>query len=146
MRNYERDTFVRNENIITNENEIIFLADYEKDLFIQESSIWKLDYKQEKVYKLKTGLKKMLHVTNKEHDNLIIAVIKEQSSNDIVTAFNYNGEIMWEFPVQELVVWLIAENEGFKVIEIRDARRLKTSPQQQKQVGKLLEGVIVLEK
>lgn len=40
----------------------------------------------------------------------------------------------------------IAEQEGFYVIEIRDARKLKTSPQQQKKVGKLLEGVIVLEK
>ena len=36
--------------------------------------------------------------------------------------------------------------EGFKVIEIRDARKLKTSPQQQEKVGKLLEGVIVLER
>lgn len=40
----------------------------------------------------------------------------------------------------------IAEQEGFKVIEIRDARKLKTSPQQQEKVGKLLEGVIVLER
>ncbi len=40
----------------------------------------------------------------------------------------------------------IAEQEGFEVIEIRDARKLKTSPQQQQEVGKLLEGVIVLEK
>ena len=40
----------------------------------------------------------------------------------------------------------IAEQEGFKVIEIREARKLKTSPQQQEKVGKLLEGVIVLER
>lgn len=40
----------------------------------------------------------------------------------------------------------IAEQEGFKVIEIRDARKLKTSPQQQEKIDKLLEGVIVLEK
>lgn len=40
----------------------------------------------------------------------------------------------------------IAESVGFRVIEIRDARELKTSPQQQEKVGKLLEGVIVLEK
>lgn len=40
----------------------------------------------------------------------------------------------------------IAENEGFKVIEIRDARNLKTSPQQKEKVDKLLEGVIVLER
>lgn len=35
----------------------------------------------------------------------------------------------------------IAEQEGFKVLEIRDARKLKTSPQQKKTIGKLLEGV-----
>ena len=39
----------------------------------------------------------------------------------------------------------IAEQEGFKVIEIRDARKLKTSPQQKEKIDKLLEGVIVLE-
>lgn len=40
----------------------------------------------------------------------------------------------------------IAENSGFKVIEIRDARKLKTSPQQKEKIDKLLEGVIVLER
>lgn len=40
----------------------------------------------------------------------------------------------------------IAENVGFKVIEIRDARKLKTSPQQKEKIDKLLEGVIVLER
>lgn len=40
----------------------------------------------------------------------------------------------------------IAEEEGFRVIEIREARFLKTSPQQKEKIGKLLEGVIVLEK
>lgn len=40
----------------------------------------------------------------------------------------------------------IAEKEGFKVIEIRKARYLKTSPQQKERVGKLLEGVIILER
>lgn len=40
----------------------------------------------------------------------------------------------------------IAEQTGFTVIEIRKARYLKTSPQQQKIVGKLLEGVLLLER
>ena len=40
----------------------------------------------------------------------------------------------------------IAENEGFKVIEIRKARKLKPSPQQKEQIENLLEGVIVMEK
>jgi DNA modification methylase len=40
----------------------------------------------------------------------------------------------------------IAEDEGFKIKEIRKARYLKTSPQQQSKIGKLLEGVIVMER
>lgn len=40
----------------------------------------------------------------------------------------------------------IAEQDGFKVLEIRKARYLKTSPQQQESVGKLLEGVLLLER
>ncbi|NCC16902.1 MAG: site-specific DNA-methyltransferase [Clostridia bacterium] len=40
----------------------------------------------------------------------------------------------------------IAEQIGFNVIEIRKARYLNTSPQQQKAVGKLLEGVLILER
>ena len=40
----------------------------------------------------------------------------------------------------------IATNEGFKVIEIREARKLKTSPQQRDKIKSLLEGVIVIEK
>lgn len=40
----------------------------------------------------------------------------------------------------------IAENIGFRVIEIRKARYLNPSPQQKEKIGKLLEGVIVLEK
>lgn len=40
----------------------------------------------------------------------------------------------------------IAENVGFEVIEIREARYLNPSPQQRDVVGKLLEGVIVLKK
>lgn len=40
----------------------------------------------------------------------------------------------------------IAEDIGFEVIEIREARYLNPSPQQREMVGKLLEGVIVLKK
>lgn len=40
----------------------------------------------------------------------------------------------------------ISENVGFKVIEIRKARYLNPSPQQKEKIGKLLEGVLVLEK
>lgn len=40
----------------------------------------------------------------------------------------------------------IAENVGFRIIEIRDARYINSSPQQKKTINKLLEGVIVMEK
>lgn len=40
----------------------------------------------------------------------------------------------------------IAEDIGFEVLEIREARYLNPSPQQREKVGKLLEGVIVLKK
>ena len=40
----------------------------------------------------------------------------------------------------------IAKNEGFEVEEIRKARVLKSSPQQKKTIGSLLEGVIVMRK
>ena len=61
--------------------------------------------------------------------------------------FNVSNSAYFNVLVNTLEICAsIAENEGFKVIEIRDARELNTSPQQQKQVGKLLEGVIVLEK
>lgn len=40
----------------------------------------------------------------------------------------------------------IAESEGFRILEIRKARYLKTSPQQKKSVDKLLEGVLLLER
>lgn len=40
----------------------------------------------------------------------------------------------------------IAENIGFEVVEIRKARYLNPSPQQKEKIGKLLEGVMVLEK
>lgn len=40
----------------------------------------------------------------------------------------------------------IAENIGFTVVEIRKARYINPSPQQKEKIGKLLEGVLVLEK
>ena len=40
----------------------------------------------------------------------------------------------------------IAEKVGFRIVEIRDARYLKTSPQQRNAVKQLLEGVIVMRK
>lgn len=61
--------------------------------------------------------------------------------------FNVSNSAYFNVMIDTLEICAsIAEQEGFSVLEIRDARKLKTSPQQQKTVGKLLEGVIVLEK
>lgn len=61
--------------------------------------------------------------------------------------FNVSNSAYFNVLIDTLEICaLIAENEGFKVIEIRDARKLKTSPQQKEKIDKLLEGVIVLER
>ena len=61
--------------------------------------------------------------------------------------FNVSNSAYFKILVNTLEICSsLAEDTGFKVKEIRKARELKTSPQQQKEVGKLLEGVIVLEK
>lgn len=61
--------------------------------------------------------------------------------------FNVSNSAYFNILVNTLEICAsIAENEGFSVEEIRKARYLNTSPQQQKKVGKLLEGVIVLER
>lgn len=61
--------------------------------------------------------------------------------------FNVSNSAYFNVLVNTLEICAsIAENEGFKVVEIRDARNLKTSPQQKVKVENLLEGVIVLER
>lgn len=70
--------------------------------------------------KLKTGGKVYFNVSNSAYFNILVNTLEITAS--------------------------IAENEGFTVREIRKARYLKTSPQQKKVIGSLLEGVIVLEK
>ncbi len=61
--------------------------------------------------------------------------------------FNVSNSAYFKVLINTLEICAsIAEQEGFKVIEIRKARYLNTSPQQQKEIGKLLEGVLVLER
>lgn len=77
----------------------------------------------------------------------IFSVLYKKMKNNGRVYFNVSNSAYFNVLINTLEICSsIAENEGFKVIEIRDARELNTSPQQQKQVGKLLEGVIVLEK
>lgn len=61
--------------------------------------------------------------------------------------FNVSNSAYFNVMINTLEICAeIAESEGFKVIEIRKARKLKPSPQQKEQIGNLLEGVIVMEK
>nr|WP_305142200.1 hypothetical protein [uncultured Acetatifactor sp.] len=61
--------------------------------------------------------------------------------------FNVSNSAYYNILIDTLEICAeISESVGFKVLEIRDARYLNASPQQKDAVGKLLEGVIVLEK
>ena len=61
--------------------------------------------------------------------------------------FNVSNSAYFGIKVDTLNICAsIAESEGFTIKEIREARLLKTSPQQKMAVDKLLEGVIVMEK
>lgn len=61
--------------------------------------------------------------------------------------FNVSNSAYFGIKIDTLEICAsIAENEGFRVLEIRKARYLKSSPQQRSQIDKLLEGVLVLER
>lgn len=78
--------------------------------------------------------------------NIFHVLYKKMKKNGRVY-FNVSNSAYFNVLINTLEICAsIAEQEGFTVLEIRDARKLKTSPQQQEKVGKLLEGVIVLEK
>ncbi len=77
----------------------------------------------------------------------IFHVLYEKMKKNGRVYFNVSNSAYFNVLINTLEICAsIAEQEGFTVLEIRDARKLKTSPQQQEKVGKLLEGVIVLEK
>ena len=61
--------------------------------------------------------------------------------------FNVSNSAYFGIEINTLEICAaIAETAGFSIVEIRKARYLKTSPQQKTNVGKLLEGVIVMER
>lgn len=77
----------------------------------------------------------------------IFHVLYEKTKEKGRIYFNVSNSAYFNVLINTLEICAsIAEQEGFKVLEIRDARKLKTSPQQKKKIGKLLEGVVVLEK
>lgn len=77
----------------------------------------------------------------------IFKVIYKKLKKEGRVYFNVSNSAYFNILINTLEICAsIAEEEGFIVKEIRKARNLRTSPQQQKKIGKLLEGVIVLEK
>ena len=77
----------------------------------------------------------------------IFYVLYEKMKKNGRIYFNVSNSAYFNVLINTLEICAsIAEQVGFKVLEIRDARRLKTSPQQKEKIGKLLEGVVVLEK
>ena len=77
----------------------------------------------------------------------IFCVLYKKMKQNGRVYFNVSNSAYFNVLIDTLEICAsIAEQEGFKVIEIRDARKLKTSPQQKEKIDKLLEGVIVLEK
>lgn len=77
----------------------------------------------------------------------IFSVLYKKMKNGGRVYFNVSNSAYFNVLIDTLEICAsIAENEGFNVIEIRDARKLKTSPQQKEKIDKLLEGVIVLER
>lgn len=77
----------------------------------------------------------------------IFHILYEKMKKNGRVYFNVSNSAYFNVLINTLEICAsIAEQEGFTVLEIRDARKLKTSPQQQEKVEKLLEGVIVLEK
>lgn len=77
----------------------------------------------------------------------IFKTIYKKMKNGGRVYFNVSNSAYFNVLIDTLEICAsIAENEGFNVVEIRDARKLKTSPQQKEKIDKLLEGVIVLER
>ena len=61
--------------------------------------------------------------------------------------FNVSNSAYFNVMINTLEICaMIAEDEGFNIIEIRKARKLKPSPQQRNEIKYLLEGVIVIER
>lgn len=77
----------------------------------------------------------------------IFHVLYEKMKKNGRIYFNVSNSAYFNVLINTLEICAsIAEQEGFSVLEIRDARKLKTSPQQKDKIEKLLEGVVVLEK
>lgn len=88
----------------------------------------------------------MVNLFFKDMDRIFYLLFKKLKTGGHVY-FNISDSAYFGITINTIEICAsLAESHGFKVVEIRKARNLKTSPQQRLEVGSLLEAVIVLEK
>ncbi|RKJ02578.1 hypothetical protein D7X87_16955 [bacterium D16-54] len=79
-------------------------------------------------------------------NNLFKGLKSKMASNGMIF-FNVANSAYYNVEIEvDMIVCKIAENNGFKVEEIREARRVKTSSQQKGIIDGLRESVIVIKK
>lgn len=111
-----------------------------------ETTITKLEKKSKEKSIWNDSIIDMVRLYFVDIDKLFRAIYAKMKNNGQVY-FNVSNSAYFDTLIDTLEICSsIAENIGFKIIEIRDARHLKTSPQQRQTVKKLLEGVIVMKK
>lgn len=111
-----------------------------------ESTIEKLKNKSHKKESWNDSIIDMVRLYFVDIDKLFCAIYAKMKDKGRVY-FNVSNSAYFDTLIDTLEICSsIAENIGFKIVEIRDARYLKTSPQQRQTVKQLLEGVIVMEK
>lgn len=111
-----------------------------------ENTLEKLEEASKEMEKWNDSIIDMVRLYFVDIQNIFRVLYTKMKQNGRIY-FNVSNSAYFNILVNTLEICAsIAEQEGFTVVEIRDARKLKTSPQQQEKVGKLLEGVIVLKK
>lgn len=115
------------------------------NVYVQET----IDRINEKSLKFKTWNKQipnMIAAYFNDIESLLASLyIKMKKGGKVY--FNVSNSAYYNVLINTLdIVANIAEENGFNVQEIREARYLKSSPQQKKEIKNLLEGVIVLKK
>ena len=111
-----------------------------------ESTIEKLESKSLEKESWNNSIIDMVRLYFVDIDKLFRAIYAKMKDKGRVY-FNVSNSAYFDTLIDTLEICSsIAENIGFKIVEIRDARHLKTSPQQRQTVKQLLEGVIVMEK
>lgn len=111
-----------------------------------DNTLKELEAASENIEKWNKSIIDMVRLYFVDMQNIFHVLYEKMKKNGRVY-FNVSNSAYFNVLINTLEICAsIAEQEGFTVMEIRDARKLKTSPQQQEKVGKLLEGVIVLEK